>query len=802
MSTLAKLESMRERWFVASYAGLLLAALLIVYRNFVFSGLMFLSYDVVQYGMWQATLLRDFLVSAHTIPLWNPYILCGLPYVESIHGGIFYPLSYLDYLGYLPRMIGFNFLFHFWLAGLFAYFAARQFKLSRISAAVVGVAYAFSPLVLSWIGPGHEGKIYCATFFPLLMLFLDQMFERDGYLPILLTGLVYGIIIVTPHLQVAYYIAWCIGGFTLYQSILLWRDRTGLPAILKRVGKVAAAVGLALLLSAVQWLPSSNYIVKYSPRSVEERGATFAANFSMHVEEVVALAVPDFCGIDELPYARTYWGRNSFRDNSESPGGIVLFLAIIGAVLAGWRRKGFWLISVLIILIYALGATTPLFSLLVAVIPLLDSMRAPTTAMFMAIFGIAMLAGLGVDQILERTNEGVPGLSRTAKRLLIAAPLVSVIVAIACSILGGRLFTLYAKTLYPALLEAGNLKWGYAQTNLPHLLTGLWVVAAGVALVCALVLWVQRTPANRAALLGLVPLILIANGMFVQRGMLLGDPKPLYEQNAISRYLVSHCKQDRAMPLNISVNEVKIGFQGIPSQVGFHSRGLLWFYQMIGGPGAPYYKDPRLFNLAGVRYIVGAVGRQSVLVELQIPVDTILVEGDHVLYENKAAFPRTFLVDRYMVAPNFAAIMEEVRFGRTDLRHKAILEERGTLPILPANDLTADAAISYYSPDSVEVAVRTSTPQLLILTDNWHPSWHAYVDGVESTIHRAYGCFRAVELPGGSRKVAFVYRSPLFTIGKYLSLLGLVMLGGGIGMIGWRRRDGTLPGSKGKATPK
>ena len=783
------LDSIPEKWFVAGYAAALLIALLIIFRDFVFSDKMFLAYDVLQYGLWQRTLLRDFLVAYHTIPLWNPYILCGLPFVESIHGGIFYPLSFIDYLGYLPRMIGFNFLFHFWLAGIFAYFAGRQFKLSRLSAAVVGVAYAFSPLVLSWVGPGHEGKIYCATFFPLLLVFLDRVFERSGYFAGLMLGIVYGVIILTPHLQIAYYLAWYIAGYTIYKSIGMYRRKENVKAISGRVGKVAGAVVLALLLSAIQWLPSSKYIVSYSPRSVEERGVEFAGKFSNHLEELVSLAIPDFCGIDQLPYNRSYWGRNPFRDNSESAGAVTCFLALLAILFCGWRQKLWWIASTSVVIIYALGTTTPLFGPFVSVIPLLESMRAPSTGMFIAIFGIAMLAGLGVERILETIKEGK--LPRGFGILLLVVPAVTLTLAVSVSVFGMRFITGYAKVLYPSLLEAKNSQWlDHAVQNLPFLQTGLWVAVACLAAVSALIFAVRKLQLQTQILTLFILLILISNGIFVQRCMNLGDPKPIFEANTVSSFLAANCGNYRALPLNISSNQVKIGFTSIPTEVGFHSRGLVWFYQLIGGSGCPYYKDARLFNLTGTKYIVGAPGGQAALAELGIPADTVNIIGQHTIYENKAVFPRVFLVDRYMVGPSLKAIQDEVLFGTTDLRHKAILEERGVLPILPANDSSANASISYYSPDSVEIAVQCRSPQLLILTDNWYPSWKAKVDGVESKIYRAYGSFRAVEIPANSRKVVFTYHSPIFELGKYLSILGLLIVFGAVGYGGWRRWGG------------
>ena len=49
-------------------------------------------------------------------------------------------------------------------------------------------------------------------------------------------------------------------------------------------------------------------------------------------EEAASLVVPEFSGINE-----NYWGRNSFKLNSEYPGLSILFLGLFG--LCAFRRK-------------------------------------------------------------------------------------------------------------------------------------------------------------------------------------------------------------------------------------------------------------------------------------------------------------------------------------------------------------------------------------------------------------------------------------------------------------------------------
>ena len=57
----------------------------------------------------------------HAIPLWNPYIFGGMPYVGGMHGDIFYPTAWLRY--FLPLDLATNLTFggHLVIAGLAMY---------------------------------------------------------------------------------------------------------------------------------------------------------------------------------------------------------------------------------------------------------------------------------------------------------------------------------------------------------------------------------------------------------------------------------------------------------------------------------------------------------------------------------------------------------------------------------------------------------------------------------------------------------------------------------------------------------
>ena len=60
------------------------------------------------------------------VPLWNPYVFCGQPFLGWALGGVLYPPNWLDLVLALPRSINFGIALHVFLAGLFTYFWALR----------------------------------------------------------------------------------------------------------------------------------------------------------------------------------------------------------------------------------------------------------------------------------------------------------------------------------------------------------------------------------------------------------------------------------------------------------------------------------------------------------------------------------------------------------------------------------------------------------------------------------------------------------------------------------------------------
>ena len=159
----------------------------------------------------------------HAIPLWNPYIFGGLPYVGGMHGDIFYPTAWLRY--FLPLDLATNLTFtgHLVIAGLAMYAFLRGLGTSWTAAVTGGLAYELTGIVASQVSPGHDGKLFVSAMAPFLFAgAASRIRERK------LTGYAAGALSVGlamhGHPQTAYYMLVAAGLWTLF---LVFGDPAG-----------------------------------------------------------------------------------------------------------------------------------------------------------------------------------------------------------------------------------------------------------------------------------------------------------------------------------------------------------------------------------------------------------------------------------------------------------------------------------------------------------------------------------------------------------------------------------------------
>ena len=190
----------------------------------------------------------------------------------------------------------------------------------------------------------------------------------------------------------------------------------------------------------------------------------------------------------------------------------------------------------------------------------------------------------------------------------------------------------------------------------------------------------------------------------------------------------------------------------------------------------------RLVDFLNIRYILSPVN-------LHDPKLILRHRNALRLYENTAALPRAFVVDRIVVKKKEEALpyMGSPQF---DPRREAVVEENILSP--PVHHPSARPARVHflsYRPNTISIQVEAPTKGLLVLSDVYYPGWHVTVDGKEEKILEVNYCFRGVPLTPGSHTIKFSFKPRSFRIGLGISLASLLLCLGGLIV---SKRDGYL----------
>ncbi len=819
-----------SRWFALIAFVLVGLSLLILFSDFVFSDQMLYGSDVLQAGIF----FRGFYVEQwqthgwFTVPQWNPYIFGGLPFVEAFHGDIFYPFSKFKNMELLfPwwKWLGLELLYHIFFAGVFMYLCARRFGLGKIASLLAGVAYTYAGYLISFVAPGHDGKIYVTTLFPLVVMFLHMGFAAQPvhwrtrwfdlkWSPLLcfsMTGLVIGLILLSPHAQMAYFTLWVVSLYSAFRLILLWYDTKSIKPCVKPALLTTFAVVIGVAISAIQFYPGYIYTKQFSPRAADDskHGWEWATSWSLHEEEAMSLLIPEFSGTNTRTPETVYWGKNFFKDNSEAVPVTALFAAMIGLFFARGRERWFFGGLALFALTYALGATTPLFHLYY-LIPNVPSLRAPSMIMFLFSFSIALLAAMGVQTLIDRREtkerEATPKSERTLSRYVLVVPALFLVLALAFSGAGESMLKLWTSLFYDNVgspTAQGYSKWDMAMANLPAIKAGAWFSFLAVALAAAVIWLYRRGSAGRWLLLGL-SIIVVLNGMrFNGRFISTVDFARVSQKTPTIQFLEQQPGQFRTADLTSDLASNLRDYSSLQDNIypefdlaipyGYHGNQLRWYDQLAGGPGLANRLNPRFLNLVGAEWLV-IPSNQGIPDGFfgPLPVTAAATFGQVSVWRNPNRLPRVFLADRYQVVPDRADIYPYILQGSEDLSRLVYLENEPT-PAPQADSLPSGTAeITAYTLDSIVVAVSTDRPQVLVLTDSYYDAWQASVDGEPAEVLRADGAFRAVALPGGAQTVVFTFESRRYLIGEWVtwgaSLVVIVVCAGSMTAAMGRRR--------------
>ncbi|MBN2363370.1 hypothetical protein JXL83_04480 [candidate division WOR-3 bacterium] len=744
------------------------------------------------------------------IPLWNPYLFSGLPFIGAMHGDILYPSLFLRLIFPPEYALALLFLLHFLFAGIFMFFLAKELGSDNSVSLLIAFLYMFTGIIISQVNPGHDGKVIVESFTPAVFLFLTKGIRTRRLFYYLVSGGFIGLCLLAPNVQLTYYML--MGTLIWFVSELVGNYKKDFKNYYKNISFALIALGFALAVSAAQFIPFLEYS-SLSPRQTT-RGWEFATSWSMPLPEFFDAMISGFSGIKEK-----YWGENFFKLHTEYMGVIPFLFAPLALFSKNNRdrRRAFTLAGIsAFFLIVSFGGHTAFYKPLYILIPGFNKFRAPSISFFMFCFSLIASTSLTMKNILASEIKKMP--------LIVFSILLLILIA-----------------LSPALaskIAQNSDKIALAAQNTKELNSGAMISSFVLIFSVASILLCLKYPEKKRYIFFLFCFVAFTdlyrtNSKFVQfirddSGKYL-SAEEIYKPDFSVNFVKNNDSLYRIMPttyfdLLITQNGVRpvdnhssdnyLMANGLYSPGGYHGNQLQRYQDLIGLPqtimfqnGGLLSENINLCRLLGIKFQPLSKILYSEIVRLssedpdraaqladmfglcktgRIRMDSGVVvdAGNMVLLVDTLALPKAFLVPSCRVITDDEACLAAVHDENIDFSRTVILSEEPGI----AGSSGGSAEITEYSPDRIKVSITTEGPSFLVINDNYAPGWKAYVDGNNTEILRAYYSLRCVPVSSGGEHELLMIYDPLSVRIGYAVTLAAIILWSILMIISWRKK--------------
>jgi hypothetical protein len=706
---------------------------------------------------------------SHTLPLWTPVNLSGMPLAANQLAMRFYPPAWLFL--FLPLNLTFNllFVFHLFWGGLGVYWLLRTgFEVDTIPAVSGALTFALGGKLLAHAAGGHASLVGAVAWMPWALLGTHQVLhasEGAGGRRWRWAGLA-GLALamqITTHALITLYTGYFLAAYVVWQQLSnlksLIHSPKSLISILKSVYLPLLSIPLlAGLLGAAQLLP----LVELSGYSNRALSLAQAGEFALTpLTLLVGLVLPSIQGGHETVIYQ---------------GLVPLILAFIGVSRADIypvsrqggtdRRSWFFGGVVLLAVLFALGPATPVFRLAYQWLPGFRWVRTPARAFLPASLAVAILTGMGMQRLAR-------GQISWSSRMGLAIGALALGLGLGLAFLFGQADrAALGLAFFPSLTLLG-----VGLTARRHLSTPLTLP------LLTLLLFADLATFDLTLIRFLSP-----SEAFVEGGAVadyLANQPGLFRTYSPSYSLPSHVAAQADLQTADGVEPVHlVAYDHLMALAGGY--GDPSFSVSIppftsDRPLTEAYRDTqpdlRVLGLLNVEYIVAAFPMDWPGL---IPVAKM--EGTFI-YRNQYALPRAWIMSP------LAAKDTQVATGDNWPRQLVALAEESAQSIAVAE---YQAWVTHYEPDRIGVEAQLPKAGTLILSEIWYPGWQAKVDGLTRPVERIGGILRGVQLDSGSHRVVLVYAPATVRWGKRLSLVGIMIVIGWIGFELWLWRQSRL----------
>jgi len=713
------------------------------------------------------------LESGH-LPLWNPYLYGGAPFVADNQSGLLYPInlavflfgSRLDY-----RTMELLAVVHYWLAGACAYVGLRYIErrpLKRWAALAGAAAFMFSDLFVTHFG--NLNMIACAAWLPLVFCLFRRALDETRVPWAATAGLFLGIAALAGHIQPLLFMAVALCLYLLVH-VLEGRSR-GWRHVAASAAIFAVTVVIAVGVAAPALFPAFEM-----SRSSLRANLTYqeASQYSLPPVALVGLIVPAIFGRGP----RSFWGSWP-RVEVGYVGVLTLLLAALALLLRRDRLTRFFLFLGVLSLFLALGNATFLHGWLFRFVPGFNLVRAPARFVYLLDFALASLAALGLDTLLRPLPVSMRPMWA---RVLRFSPVALIAIALGT-----------VPIAFAVVLQSQDK----APEAFSRMLNGAGGVLFALAMAaCGLTIAFgrQRHWLSRSGV-GLLAVVVIVFDLAIQGAsteLEFNDPTSGFEHQEAIGFLKSdpdYFRIDTRTEVWDAWQPDLSLMHGIFDVWGIYNPLVLADYNRYWeGLGS---RSTRLYDFLNTKYVVA---HKDVVLDWSKFELAFAGDPQVNIYRNNLVLPRAYVVHNVWPVSGSEQAFAAIHRAEFDPASTVVIEG-GIAPATGASG-SSEVRITSYTNDEIRMEASSTAPGYLVTSEVYYPGWRVQVDGRPAELARANYAFRAVWLPPGTHQIRFWFEPSSWRLGLLcclLAWLGLAAIALAVPIRGlvrsWRYRGG------------
>ncbi|MEO8205234.1 MAG: hypothetical protein ABI615_03580 [Chthoniobacterales bacterium] len=693
-------------------------------------------------------------ISKGNLPLWNPYIYGGVPFLGDLQSALLYPPNLIFLVAPIGVALNWSIALHLFILGVSMYAWAIWRGLHRSAAFIAAVTIMLGGPFFLHIFAGHLSNICTLAWTPLIFLGIDAWLARRHAGWLFLSAAAAALQIYAGHPQYVYYTAIVAG---IYSLTFLVSARRTLSAALGLI----AIYPLAALLSAAQLIPGFSAAAE----SVRSSGLSYdyASMFPFPPENLLTLLSPWLLGnMQDIPY----WGRWFLWETSLYSGIGALILSVHGFLRFRQSDRVRFLIILGAVFLLALGKYTPVYHLTYSLIPGFNTFRGTSKFIFFIGLFISLFAGIGFDRLLRLE---FPNRYFTRTGIVIGGGLLSI-----GFYLAQKTSAAWASFCLPLMQSKENFLLLAGTVNsqkiiaLAQALSAHSLEISGILILIYISLLV--TANRRRSIIWILGAVCVIDLFLFAKASVVTFEKNDATYPVAAKFLAQNPGDYRVLNLlnpDAGITLRAESLWGYDPSVLKRYAEFLYFTQGLNPNKANQYlqftQSHPLYSLLRARYILDEKGIRDM--------------------PNAEPLTRFFVVSRYNVIPDRDAVFAAIDRPEFEPSNEIILEKE---PFPKPDNLPAKTSVTILnsSTDHWTLEVNSEHPVILVMTDTYSKDWHATALPGSTQTHYdllpADYVLRAIPLAAGHHMLRIEYTPAGFHAGIILTLITLTAMAGSL----------------------